>query len=81
MDLKISDDIEESFRIFQGRIIEEYEKMVAEFGLVVIDASQSIEEQQAQMRQIVSETLAGTKKTRIRKWLDLSTMVKKDSPT
>jgi len=79
MDLKITDDIEESFRIFQGRIIEEYEKMVSEFGLVVIDASLSIEEQQEQMRQIVTDALAGTKKTRIRKWLDLSTMVKKAS--
>jgi dTMP kinase len=79
MDLKISDDLEESFRVFQGRIIEEYEKMVSEFGLVVIDASLSIEEQQAQMRQIVVEALTGTKKTRIRKWLDLSTMVKKAS--
>ena len=79
MDLKISDDIEESFRIFQGRIIDEYEKMVQEFGLVVIDASRSIEEQQQQMRQIVTDALAGTKKTRIRKWLDLSTMVKRAS--
>ena len=79
MDLKLSDDIEESFRLFQGRIIEEYEKMVSEFGLVVIDASLSIEEQQAQMRQIVTEALAGTKKTRIRKWVDLNTMVKKGS--
>ena len=51
----------------------------SEFGLVVIDASLSIEEQQAQMRQIVIEALAGTKKTRIRKWVDLSTMVKKAS--
>jgi dTMP kinase len=79
MDMKLSDDIEKSFRIFQGRIIEEYEKMVSEFGLVVIDASLSIEEQQEQMRQIVLESLAGTKKTRIRKWVDLSTMVKKVS--
>jgi len=79
MDLRITDDIEESFRIFQGKIIEEYEKMVSEFGLVVIDASLSIEEQQEQMRQIVTDALAGTKKTRIRKWLDLSTMVKKAS--
>src|SRR5881392_233132 len=46
MDLKLNDDIEESFRSFQGRIIDEYEKMVHEFGLVVIDASQSIEDQQ-----------------------------------
>jgi dTMP kinase len=80
MDMKLSYDIEESFRIFQGRIIQEYEKMVSEYGLVVIDASLSIEEQQAQMRQIVVEALAGTKKTRIRKWVDLSTMVKKGSP-
>jgi dTMP kinase len=79
MDMKLSDDIEESFRSFQGRIIEEYEKMVTEFGLTVIDASLSIEEQQAQMRQIVVSALAGTKKTRIRKWVDLSTMVKKGS--
>ena len=79
MDMKLSDDLEESFRIFQGRIIEEYEKMVNEYGLVVIDASLSIEEQQAQMRQIVVGALAGTKKTRIRKWVDLSTMVKKGS--
>src|SRR5881397_1210080 len=81
MDLRLSDDIEESFRIFQGRIIDEYEKMVGEFGLVVIDASLSIEEQQAQMRQIAVEALAGAKKTRIRRWLDLSAMVRKASPT
>jgi dTMP kinase len=79
MDLKISEDIEESFRLFQGRIIEEYEKMVAEFALVVIDASQSIEEQQVQMREIVLQALTGTKKTRIRKWIDLSSMVKRGS--
>jgi hypothetical protein len=54
--------------------------MVSEYGLVVIDASQSIEEQQAQMREIVLEALAGAKKTRIRKWLDLSAMVRKGSP-
>ena len=76
MDLELSDDIEESFRVFQGRIIEEYEKMVSEFGLVAIDATLSIEEQQAQMRQIVSEALAGTKKARIRRWLDLASLAK-----
>ena len=81
MDLGITEDIEESFRIFQGRIIEEYEKMVDEFGLVVIDASLSIEEQQYQMREIVMQSLAGTKKTRIRKWIDLNSMVKKEFRT
>ena len=78
MDLHLSadDDIEENFRIFQGRIVGEYEKMVDEFGLVVIDATLSIEEQQAQMRQIVTEALTGTKKTRIRRWLDLASLQK-----
>ncbi len=76
MDLGLSDDLEESFRIFQGRIIEEYEKMVDEFGLVVIDATQSIEEQQAEVRKIVTESLTGTKKTRIRRWLDLASLAK-----
>jgi dTMP kinase len=76
MDLELSDDIEESFRLFQGRIIEEYEKMVSEFGLVAIDATLSIEEQQAQMRKIVTEALAGTKRTRIRRWVDLASLAK-----
>ena len=76
MKLSKDDDIEESFRIFQGRIVEEYEKMVDEFGLVVIDATLSIEEQQAQMRKIVTEALTGTKKTRIRRWLDLASLAK-----
>lgn len=78
MDLHLNedDDIEESFRIFQGRIVEEYEKMINEFGLVVIDATLSIEEQQAQMRDIVTQALTGTKKTRIRRWLDLASLGK-----
>src|SRR2546428_5695586 len=76
MDLGLSDDLEESFRVFQGRIIEEYEKMVDEFGLVVIDATRSIEEQQAEVRRIVTEALTGTKKTRIRRWVDLASLGK-----
>jgi dTMP kinase len=76
MDLGLSDDIEESFRMFQARIIEEYEKMVDEFGLVLIDATQSIEEQQAEVRRIVTEALTGTKKTRIRRWLDLDSLAR-----
>jgi dTMP kinase len=74
MDLGLSDDLEESFRFFQERIIDEYEKMVDEFGLVSIDATRSIEDQQAEVRRIVSDALAGTKKTRIRRWLDLTSL-------
>jgi dTMP kinase len=49
--------VEESFRIFQGRILEQYEAMIEEMGFHVIDASRSIEEQQFQMRRIVMEQL------------------------
>jgi dTMP kinase len=57
MDLGLSRSVEESFRIFQGRILEEYEEMIAEMGFHVIDASQSIEDQQRQMRKIVMREL------------------------
>jgi dTMP kinase len=57
MDLGLSRNIEESFRIFQGRILEEYDQMTAEMGFHVIDATQSIEAQQQQMRQIVMDEI------------------------
>jgi dTMP kinase len=57
MDLGLSRDVEESFRIFQGRILDEYEAMTPEMGFHVIDATLSIEEQQRQMRRIFMEEL------------------------
>lgn len=57
MDLNLSRRIEESFRLFQGRILEEYDEMAAEMGFHIIDATGSIEEQQMQMRQIVLDHL------------------------
>ena len=62
MDLDLSDNVEESFRLFQSRILKQYEELVKEFGLMVIDATLSIEEQQAQMRAIVKDKLAGLKR-------------------
>jgi dTMP kinase len=53
MDMDWNDDPEESFKIFQGKILEEYDRMVDEFGLTVIDAQRSIEKQQREMREIV----------------------------
>jgi dTMP kinase len=58
MDLDLSRNVEESFRIFQSRIIDEYEAMVGEMGFQVIDATGSIEHQQAEMRRIVTERMA-----------------------
>jgi dTMP kinase len=57
MDLGLSRNIEESFRLFQGRILEEYEAMAAEVGFHVIDATGSIEQQQREMREIVLREL------------------------
>src|SRR5215469_14585644 len=57
MDLRLSRDVEESFRIFQGRILDEYEAMANEMGFHIIDATLSIEEQQRQMRAIVLRSL------------------------
>lgn len=57
MDLELSRDMEESFRLFQGRIIDEYEAMIDEFDFKVIDASLSIEEQQTIIRGIAEEEL------------------------
>ena len=62
MDLGISEDPEESFRLFQGRILEEYEKMIPDFDLHVIDATLPIEMQQAQIRQIVRVKLGQAKR-------------------
>ena len=57
MDLGLSRDVEESFRIFQGRILDEYEAMAREVGFHIIDATLSIEEQQKKMREIVVREL------------------------
>jgi len=53
MDLGLSRNIEESFRIFQGRILAEYESMIEEMGFHVIDATKYIESQQKEMRRVV----------------------------
>jgi len=57
MDMSWADDAEDSFRVFQGKILNEYDRMVDEFGLTVIDASRSIEQQQYETRQLISKYL------------------------
>lgn len=57
MDMQWADDEEESFKIFQGKILEEYDRMVDEFGLTVIEATRSIVRQQREMREIVKRHL------------------------
>ncbi len=57
MDLRLSSDPYESFRIFQGRILEQYLAMSEEFKFTIMDANQRIETQQAIARRIVSEQI------------------------
>ena len=53
MDLNLSPDLTESFRIFQGRVLEEYLSMVDEFGFTVVDATQSVHRQQVSVRRLI----------------------------
>ena len=62
MDREFADNEEDSFRIFQGKILDEYDKMVSEFGLTVIDATRSILQQQHEMRKIITPQLKGLKR-------------------
>jgi dTMP kinase len=57
MDLNLSKDPYESYRIFQGRIVEQYESMVNSEGFTVIDGTEDIEDQQKHVRQKVIEVL------------------------
>ena len=52
-DMGFSNDREESFRIFQSMLLDEYEGMTEEFGLMTIDATQPIAVQQQQVRRYV----------------------------
>jgi dTMP kinase len=57
MDLRLSADPYESFRIFQGRILEQYLAMAGEFKFMVMDANQNVEKQQILVRKIVAERI------------------------
>ncbi len=54
MDLGLSADLHESFRLFQERIYHEYLAMRDERGFVTIDGSATIEAQQQSVRDLVS---------------------------
>jgi dTMP kinase len=58
MDMGWSTSAIDSFRIFQGKVLEEYDRIVDEFDLSVIAATGSITDQQRTFRRIVSQHLA-----------------------
>ena len=53
MDLGLHADPQESYRMFQSRILLEYEKLVQEFHLAVMDATQPAEIQQRLLREAI----------------------------
>jgi dTMP kinase len=57
MDMGWSSNPVDSFRIFQGKVLDEYDRIVEEFGLSVVDASGSITDQQRTFRKLVSQHL------------------------
>ena len=57
MDLHLSTDPYESFRIFQGRILEQYLAMSTEFNFLVVDANQVVERQQGVVRELIAQKL------------------------
>ncbi len=55
MDLGLSDNKVTSFRLFQQRIINEYDQMIDEFGFTVIDGTLPVETQQKMIRKVVKK--------------------------
>lgn len=59
MDLGLSENRLTSFRMFQQRIIDQYQLMIDEFDMVVVDGTRSVESQQKTIREMVTNILTG----------------------
>ena len=55
MDLRWSTNPVESFRMFQGKVLDEYDHLVDEFGMEVVDAKGSITTQQRTVRALIAQ--------------------------
>jgi dTMP kinase len=60
MDMGWSANPVESFRLFQGKVLDEYDRLVEEFGLNVVSAVGSITEQQRVVRDLVARHIRTT---------------------
>ena len=63
LDMGWSTNPVESFRLFQGKVIEEYDRLVDEYGLQVLNAAGTITQQQHKVRQLVARELEGSDET------------------
>ena len=59
MDVGLATNPIDSFRLFQGRVLELYDQLAEEFGLRVIDATADITTQQKLVRRLVRAVLRG----------------------
>lgn len=57
MDLALHADPSESYKLFQSRLLTEYETIVQEHGLTVMDATLSVEKQQRRLRDAIRGAL------------------------
>jgi dTMP kinase len=59
MDLKLADDIYDSFRAYQRALLKEYNALAEEFGFRVVDARRKIPVIQEELRRQIGDFLAG----------------------
>jgi dTMP kinase len=57
MDLKLGDDIYDSFRAYQGKLLREYNSLTEEFGFRVLDGRQPIDRIQEELRRQIGAFL------------------------
>ncbi|MBE3099808.1 MAG: thymidylate kinase [Planctomycetes bacterium] len=58
MDMKSGDDIYDSFRTYQGKLLREYNLLAEEFGFRVLDGRQPVDRIQQELRRQIGEFLA-----------------------
>jgi dTMP kinase len=56
-DIGLAPDLYTSFRMYQSRMLEEFDRMAELYGFTTIDASRSVEEVQAELRHEVADLL------------------------
>jgi dTMP kinase len=61
MDLNLSNDPYESYRIFQSRIIEQYDSLASSENFTTIDGTMEIEESQRKLRDIVVKMMPASR--------------------
>jgi dTMP kinase len=71
LDIGLSEDPLESFKLFQTRILEEYDAMTDEFGLTVINAALPLVKQQELVREIIEPHLGGAMRIERSDWQEV----------